>query len=101
MRMTAEYFETHGYEDQPDAADITRAQYSLFEGKVMDIHGYLTESFSEAPDDKKLRIAQAVLAQDPTEIGQVFLDLVDTYCKVTPEEAYLEAVRVMEFGEEA
>lgn len=87
--------------DRPDEVDIIRAQYSLFEGKVMDIHGYLQESFTEADDDKKLRIAKAVLAQDPTEIGQVFLDLVDAYCKVSREDAYMEAMRVLEYGEKA
>lgn len=87
--------------NRPDEVDIIRAQYSLYEGKVMDLHGYLQESFTEADDGKKLRIAQAVLKQDPTEIGQVFLDMVDTYCKVSREEACMEAMRVLEYGEKA
>lgn len=81
---------------KPEEFEIQRAQESLYMDRLLELKG---EALDQADDMKQIRIAMAVIAQDPLEVGQLVMDILETYCKVSEEEAYEKAQELIEFGD--
>lgn len=62
--------------DREDADEIS------FDDMVED-SVFVGECITESRDEKFSRLAKAIKDQDPTEVGQQFLDMIDEYWKRT------------------
>jgi hypothetical protein len=83
---------------KPDHWQVEKARDALYLDKLMELMG---EALNEADDTKQRRIAMAVMSQDPLEVGQIVMDVLEAYCKVDDDEAYDQAQAWIEFGDEA
>jgi len=67
---------------EPTNSQIEAARDSIYMERVMDIHGWLPESFSEADPFILTQFAKAILDGDILRIGVIAETIVKTYNKV-------------------
>lgn len=80
---------------KPDEWEIQRAYDEVYFERLEDLMG---EAVNEADEFRTRRIAMAVMKQDPMEVGQIVMDILEAYCKPDNEDAYLRAQQNIEFG---
>lgn len=86
----------HKFRD-PEPYEIEAARESIYRERLTYRMG---EALGEAGLFQQERIAGAVINIDPAEVGQLVMDILESYCRVSDDDAYEKAQEWIEYGDE-
>ena len=81
---------------EPEPYEIEAARELIYRERLVKRMG---EALSESGLMQRERIAREVIRVDPNEVGQLVTDILESYCKVSDEEAYEKAHAWIEYGD--
>lgn len=73
-----------------DSDEYKERKQEIFEERVKDLYGYLTESFTEASTESLTALAHALLCHDQAQIGFVVKSMVHSYCWASIDDSDVE-----------
>ena len=78
-------------EDPTDTQAFEDKAAELLRERIADTYGYQQEAYTEAPDDARRWLTQALLDGNELLVGKLFLSIIQTGCKA-PDDEIIEAL---------